>query len=128
MLARELGTGAFSVVKLGVNKASGETVAVKIVSKRKLSEEDLKALWTEIEILDSLNHPHIVKLYEVFEEGLEFYIVTELVQGGELFDRIVSKSHYTEKECRDLIKVCLVVCFLFFLFYALILWFANIYI
>ena len=107
MLARELGTGAFSVVKLGVNKASGETVAVKIVSKRKLSEEDLRALWTEIEILDSLNHPHIVKLYEVFEEGQEFYIVTELVQGGELFDRIVSKSHYTEKECRDLIKVML---------------------
>lgn len=82
-------------------------MAVKIVSKRKLSEDDLKALWTEIEILDSLNHPHIVKLYEVFEEGQEFYIVTELVQGGELFDRIVSKSHYTEKECRDLIKVLL---------------------
>lgn len=44
----------------------------------------------------------------MFEEGQEFYIVTELVQGGELFDRIVSKSHYTEKECRDLIKVLLV--------------------
>lgn len=42
-------------------QASGETVAVKIVSKRKLSEDDLKALWTEIEILDSLSHPHIVK-------------------------------------------------------------------
>jgi serine/threonine protein kinase len=61
LLARELGTGAFSVVKLGVNKATGESVAVKIVSKKKLSDEDLKALWMEIEILDSLNHPHIVK-------------------------------------------------------------------
>lgn len=47
LLARELGTGAFSVVKLGVNKATGESVAVKIVSKKKLSDEDLKALWME---------------------------------------------------------------------------------
>lgn len=43
----------------------------------------------------------------MFEEGSDFYIVTELVQGGELFDRIVSKSHYTEKEARDLIKTLL---------------------
>jgi len=107
MLARELGSGAFSVVKLGVNKQTGENVAVKIVSKKKLSEEDLTALHCEIKILSILNHPHIIKLYEVFEEGTEFYIVTELVQGGELFDRIVSKSHYTEKEARDLVKMFL---------------------
>ena len=43
----------------------------------------------------------------MFEENGEFFIVTELVQGGELFDRIVSKSHYTEKEARDLIKIFL---------------------
>lgn len=107
MLARELGSGAFSVVKLGVNKKTGENVAVKIVSKKKLSDEDLAALHTEIKILTRLNHPHIIKLFEVFEEGAEFYIVTELVQGGELFDRIVSKSHYTEKEARDLVKLFL---------------------
>ena len=47
------------------------------------------------------------RLLEVFEEGSDFYIVTELVSGGELFDRIVSKSHYTEKEARDLIKIML---------------------
>lgn len=47
---------------------------------------------------------YFYRLIEVFEEGSDFYIVTELVQGGELFDRIVSKSHYSEKEARDLIK------------------------
>mmetsp|Transcript_16951 Transcript_16951/g.17014 ORF Transcript_16951/g.17014 Transcript_16951/m.17014 type:complete len:385 (+) Transcript_16951:129-1283(+) len=107
MLARELGTGAFSVVKLAINKTSGESVAVKIVDKKKLSEEDLESLAMEIQILDILDHPHIIKLLEVFEENGEFFIVTELVQGGELFDRIVSKSHYTEKEARDLIKIFL---------------------
>ena len=46
-----------------------------------------------------------IRLYETFDEGNEFYIVTELVEGGELFDRIVSKTHYTEKEARDLVKL-----------------------
>lgn len=107
MLARELGSGAFSVVKLGVNLESGQKTAVKVVSKKKLSEEDYASLLTEIEILSHLDHPHIIKLFETFDEGTEIYIVTELVEGGELFDRIVSKAHYTEKEARDLIKLVL---------------------
>lgn len=49
----------------------------------------------------------VIRLYEVFEESGEFYIVTELVEGGELFDRIVSKSKYSEKEARDLVKLFL---------------------
>jgi len=110
-LGRELGTGAFSVVKLATVKHSHknppEKVAVKIVQRNKLSEEDLESLHTEVQILHDLNHPHIIKLHEVFEEHGEFYIVTDLVEGGELFDRIVSKSHYTEKEARDLIKIFL---------------------
>eukprot|EP01038_Epipyxis_sp_PR26KG_P013634 gene13634-18295_t len=106
-LARELGSGAFSVVRLGVHTETGAKTAVKIVAKKKLSEEDRISLMTEIEILSALKHPHIISLIETFEEDLDFYIVTELVEGGELFDRIVSKSHYTEKEARDLIKMVL---------------------
>ena len=44
---------------------------------------------------------------EVFEEEHDFFIITELVEGGELFDRIVSKSHYSEQEARDLVKLFL---------------------
>lgn len=59
---------------------------------------------TEISILGSLSHDHIIKLYDTMDEGNEFYILTELVSGGELFDRIVSKTHYTELEARNVIK------------------------
>lgn len=107
MLARELGSGAFSVVKLAVNLETSEKAAVKVIPKKKLSDEDYQSLLTEIEILSSLHHPHIIQLYETFDEGEDFFIVTELVEGGELFDRIVSKAHYTEKEARDLIKLVL---------------------
>ena len=81
MLARELGSGAFSVVKLGIHQVieffidffllfkhlgifrqeTGQKTAVKIVSKKKLSEEDYASLLTEIEILRNLDHPHIIK-------------------------------------------------------------------
>jgi len=105
--SRELGTGAFSVVKLALKKDNKEKVAVKIIERNKLSEEDLESLHTEVEILAALNHPHIIKLHEVFDEHGKFYLITDLVAGGELFDRIVSKSHYTEKEARDLIKIFL---------------------
>ena len=47
------------------------------------------------------------RLFEVFEEDADFFIITELVEGGELFDRIVSKSHYNENEARDLVKIFL---------------------
>lgn len=107
MLARELGSGAFSVVKLAMHLETGQKAAVKIVSKKKLSEEDYTALMLEIQILSELDHPHIIKLFETYDEGTDFYIVTELVAGGELFDRIVAKAHYTEKEARDLIKIML---------------------
>lgn len=106
-LTRELGTGAFSVVKLGVNKKSGNQTAVKIVNKAKLTQEDLESLYVEIDILGQLDHPNIIKLFETFDEGSDYFIVTELVAGGELFDRIVSKSHYTEKEARDLVRLFL---------------------
>lgn len=61
MLAKELGSGAFSVVKLGIHLETSKKTAVKIVSKKKLSEEDFASLMTEIEILAELNHPHIIK-------------------------------------------------------------------
>ena len=107
ILAGELGKGAFSIVRLGVNKSTGAKVAVKIVQKKELNAEDLASLREEITILSSIDHKNIIKLFEFFDEGTEMYLITELVEGGELFDRIVAKSSYSEKEARDVIKVVL---------------------
>ena len=101
----ELGTGAFSVVKKCKRKINGHLAAVKIIDKRNVSQEDLDALKEEISILMSMKHEHIIRCEEFFNEEDHLYIVTELVGGGELFDRIVRKSFYSEKDARDLIRV-----------------------
>jgi calcium/calmodulin-dependent protein kinase I len=69
-----------------------------------LDEDEESALYSEIEILHSLDHPNVVSLFEIFDEGDILYIVMELMQGGELFDRIVEKENYSEKEAAETIK------------------------
>merc|ERR1712085_136316 len=59
----------------------------------------------EIQVLNELQHPHIIRLYKVFEEKDFWYLITEKMMGGELFDRIVAKSYYNEKEARDVCKI-----------------------
>ena len=104
-LGKELGSGAFSVVKEGTHKKSGQSFAIKIVTKAKLTDEDEAALNDEISVLNELKHDNIIRLYDVFDEKQYYYMVTEKMMGGELFDRIVQKSYYNEKEARD---TCLV--------------------
>jgi len=104
-LGKTLGEGAFSVVKEGSQKQSGQSYAIKIVTKSKLTQEDEVALKDEIGVLKELKHPHIIRLYDVFDEAQYYYLVTERMMGGELFDRIVAKSFYNEKEARDVCKI-----------------------
>jgi calcium/calmodulin-dependent protein kinase I len=83
-------------------------VAVKCIDRNGLPEEDESSLRQEVEILRSLDHPNIVKLLDFFEEEKFFYVVLEFLPGGELFERIVKKSFYNEKEARDVVRtVCL---------------------
>jgi len=63
------------------------------------------ALKDEIAILQDLRHDNIIMLYDVFDEPQYYYLVTEKMGGGELFDRIVQKSYYNEKEARDVCKI-----------------------
>eukprot|EP00586_Coscinodiscus_wailesii_P012894 CAMPEP_0172496342 /NCGR_PEP_ID=MMETSP1066-20121228/85579_1 /TAXON_ID=671091 /ORGANISM="Coscinodiscus wailesii, Strain CCMP2513" /LENGTH=383 /DNA_ID=CAMNT_0013268591 /DNA_START=98 /DNA_END=1249 /DNA_ORIENTATION=- len=101
-----LGTGAFSTVREGKHKQSPNQIfAVKCVERAKLTDEDAAALIDEVNILKEFDHPHIICLYDFFEESSNYYLVMERMTGGELFDRIVAKLYYNEKEARDTCKV-----------------------
>lgn len=69
-----------------------------------MAEDDEVALMTEIEILAQLDHPNVVKLYEVFFEDDFIFLVMELLTGGELFDRIFEKESYNEREAAETIR------------------------
>jgi serine/threonine protein kinase len=92
-----LGTGNFAEVKKCTSKENGKTYAVKIIDKTKV--EDMEDITREIEIMGKVDHENIIKLVEVIDEPpKKMNLVMELVTGGELFDRIVAKGSYTEKE------------------------------
>lgn len=98
-----LGTGAFSQVRLAESKESGKMYAIKIIDKKALKGKE-DSLENEIRVLKRLDHINVVKLLEAYESRTCVYLVMELVTGGELFDRIVEKGSYSEKDAADLIK------------------------
>jgi calcium/calmodulin-dependent protein kinase I len=102
-LGAELGRGGFSIVYKAVRKTDEEPVAVKIVQKT-LIREDIKLLKREIEIMKTVDHPNILKLIEIYEDNENVYIVMELVDGNELFDRIVDRGYYSEKSTIHIVK------------------------
>ncbi|XP_064486717.1 calcium/calmodulin-dependent protein kinase type 1-like [Ornithodoros turicata] len=99
-----LGTGAFSQVVLAESKDTpGVMHAIKCIDKKALKGKE-DSLENEIKVLRRLKHPNIVQLLETYEDKSKVYLVMELVTGGELFDRIVEKGSYTEKDASDLIR------------------------
>lgn len=106
-LGEILGEGGYSIVKLGISQIDKKKVAVKIVTRAGLSTEDEQSLRSEVKILSALNHANVVRALDFFEEEKYFYVVMEYLDGGELFDRIVKKTCYNEKEARDLVRILL---------------------
>jgi calcium/calmodulin-dependent protein kinase I len=104
LFEKTLGQGSFGEVKKAKNKTTGEEFAVKMINKSDMAQEDLMALQMEVDILSQIDHPNVVKLFEVWEDKIKFYMVMEIMTGGELFDRIVEKDHYSEKEAADTIR------------------------
>ncbi|XP_074060572.1 calcium/calmodulin-dependent protein kinase type IV [Macrotis lagotis] len=96
----ELGRGATSVVYRCVQKGTQKPFALKVLKKT----VDKKIVRTEIGVLLRLSHPNIIKLKEIFETQAEISLVLELVTGGELFDRIVEKGYYSERDAAQAVK------------------------
>jgi len=103
-LKQELGRGAFSIVYLAAQKASGQQFAVKVINKKDLGKDYEKNLKMEVDILKKVNHPNIIALKELFDTPDKLYLIMELVTGGELFDKIVEKGSYTEHEAAQLVR------------------------
>nr|XP_054587918.1 serine/threonine-protein kinase BRSK2 isoform X7 [Nothobranchius furzeri] len=103
-LEKTLGKGQTGLVKLGVHCVTGQKVAIKIVNREKLSESVLMKVEREIAILKLIEHPHVLKLHDVYENKKYLYLVLEHVSGGELFDYLVKKGRLTPKEARKFFR------------------------
>ncbi|XP_030029787.2 serine/threonine-protein kinase par-1 isoform X1 [Manduca sexta] len=97
-LEKTIGTGNFAVVKLATHVITKSKVAIKIIDKSRLDEDNLKKTFREIAIMKRLRHPHIVRLYQVMESSHTIYLVTEYAPNGEIFDHLVSKGRMSEPE------------------------------
>jgi len=103
-LGREIGRGGFSVVVEATKKGTQEKFAVKCIKKTMVEGDDIKLLRREIQIMKRVSHANILKLFEVFEDEDEFFLVMELVSGKELFDKIVEKGQYSEADAAHIVK------------------------
>lgn len=97
-IGKVLGSGAFGEVRLCLHKDTQTQRAVKVLRKNLLDEKEMDMLKNEISILKDMDHPNIVKMYEFLEDEKRIYIVTEICKGGELFDEILNRSKFDEKD------------------------------
>jgi calcium/calmodulin-dependent protein kinase I len=98
-----LGSGYFATVKVGIKKDNGEKVAVKVIEKVKVAESP-HLLENEILIMKKIHHTNIVSLQGVFDTPDALIIVMELMRGGELYEKIVEKKHFSEKDASYLMR------------------------
>lgn len=104
VIGKELGRGRFSIVYECVHKATGRHSAVKVINKSAITYEEKVLLRTEMAVLKLVDHPNIIKLEGIYESKKYIYIVMEMLKGGELFERIVGRPRFSEKEAAKLLR------------------------
>lgn len=103
---KKIGKGNFASVYLVIKHEDQKKYAVKAFSKEATYSEDFgkESLIKEIEIMRSLNHKNLMKLFEVYESQNSIYVSVELLEGGQLYDKIKAKYKFTQKEIKMVMK------------------------
>eukprot|EP00184_Porphyridium_aerugineum_P008633 CAMPEP_0184692570 /NCGR_PEP_ID=MMETSP0313-20130426/994_1 /TAXON_ID=2792 /ORGANISM="Porphyridium aerugineum, Strain SAG 1380-2" /LENGTH=522 /DNA_ID=CAMNT_0027150409 /DNA_START=284 /DNA_END=1852 /DNA_ORIENTATION=- len=106
---KQLGKGAFGVVTLVTKKTDGKQFACKSLPKTRMTTtKEIEDVRKEVKILEIVKgHPNIVTIEDTYENSDEVSLIMELCSGGELFDRIISKGHYSEKDAAHTIRTML---------------------
>ena len=101
----KLGQGTYGKVQLAINKETGQEVAIKTIKKSKIqSEQDLVRIRREIQIMSSIQHPHIIHIYEVFENKEKIVLVMQYASGGELYEYVSDRKLLSDNEARRLFR------------------------
>ncbi|OMJ24747.1 Calcium/calmodulin-dependent protein kinase [Smittium culicis] len=103
-LGRVIGSGTFGEVKQAIFTPTNQEVAVKIIKKTFL-EGDENMVKKEIQVVESLDHPNIVKLLDWFQSKDKYYLVFQLCTGGELFEKICERGHFSERDAVPIIRI-----------------------
>ncbi|KAJ7971358.1 Calcium-dependent protein kinase [Quillaja saponaria] len=106
-LGRKLGQGQFGTTFLCIEKGTSKEFACKSIAKRKLTtQEDVEDVRREIQIMHHLaGHPNVIQIVGAYEDAVAIHVVMELCAGGELFDRIIQRGHYTERKAAELARI-----------------------
>ncbi|KAG5671704.1 hypothetical protein PVAND_001887 [Polypedilum vanderplanki] len=104
-IIKKLGQGTYGKVQLGINKETGQEVAIKTIKKSKIeTEADLIRIRREVQIMSSVQHPNIIHIYEVFENREKMVLVMEFAAGGELYDYLSDRKVLAEEEARRIFR------------------------
>jgi len=100
-IEKTIGRGNFAVVKLAKHRITKTEVAIKIIDKSQLDSTNLAKVYREVEIMKLVNHPNIVKLYQVMETKSMLYLVSEYAPRGEIFEYIACHGRMSERVARQ---------------------------
>ncbi|KAF9518987.1 hypothetical protein BS47DRAFT_119079 [Hydnum rufescens UP504] len=112
LMGETIGKGASGRVRLGRHKRTGKLAAIKIVPKLHIgnsrmdrkSEKVMQSIRREMVVMKLIHHPHIMDMYDVYEDDNELYLLLEYIEGGELFDYLVSKGKLDPNEALSYFK------------------------
>jgi serine/threonine protein kinase len=105
-IGRILGEGSFGQVRIAMHRQANIKCAIKIIKKEKINEHKiLKALMqNELLVLEETSHPNIMRIYELLHDDKFYFIISEFVRCGELYDFVVQRGNLTEYEVRKIVR------------------------